>query len=342
MLPDPPEVDRGSTPSVAAAGDPARPDPRRAAGRASAGRRPSPTSTRVGARSRCSARWSHRQAPGRHPDALLPHRHGHRALRGAGLQPAPRRRRASWARARSSDTIVAPIRRQEPGHYAFYKMSARGLAAQLAPWQRWLVRRMRTHLLRAGRRQQRRADGRLRRPDARAGHHHDLDTLRRARSPGSSASCCGRATRACGSPLRRGRVPRGGRAGAGRRRRAVLALALSQHPLGDPRDVVGRGGGRAEGCMTWLSTSRTTMSMAASRCGARGRRYGAIRSPTTILAPASSDSACVVSSGSSSVSAPCVAETTACSRALSWATRGPGGTSRGSPRSGRRVLVEGA
>jgi hypothetical protein len=43
-----------------------------------------------------------------------------------------------------SDTIVTPIRRQEPGHYAFYKMSAQGLAAQLAPWQRWLVRRLRT------------------------------------------------------------------------------------------------------------------------------------------------------------------------------------------------------
>lgn len=43
-----------------------------------------------------------------------------------------------------SDTVVAPIRRQEPGHYAFYKMSAQGLAAQLAPWQRWLVRRLRT------------------------------------------------------------------------------------------------------------------------------------------------------------------------------------------------------
>lgn len=42
------------------------------------------------------------------------------------------------------DTIIAPIRRQEPGHYAFYKMSSQGLAVQLAPWQRWLVRRLRT------------------------------------------------------------------------------------------------------------------------------------------------------------------------------------------------------
>jgi hypothetical protein len=40
-------------------------------------------------------------------------------------------------------TVIAPIRRQEPGHYAFYKLSARGLAAQLSGWQTWLVRRMR-------------------------------------------------------------------------------------------------------------------------------------------------------------------------------------------------------
>ena len=41
-------------------------------------------------------------------------------------------------------TVVVPIRRQEPGHYAFYKMSAQGLAEQLAGWQRWLVRRLRS------------------------------------------------------------------------------------------------------------------------------------------------------------------------------------------------------
>ncbi len=41
------------------------------------------------------------------------------------------------------DTIVAPIKRQEPGHHAFYALSARGLAEQLSPWQAWLVRRLR-------------------------------------------------------------------------------------------------------------------------------------------------------------------------------------------------------
>lgn len=43
-----------------------------------------------------------------------------------------------------AQTVIAPIKRQEPGHYAFYQMSARGLWAQLAGWQRWMVRRMRS------------------------------------------------------------------------------------------------------------------------------------------------------------------------------------------------------
>lgn len=45
-----------------------------------------------------------------------------------------------WAVAQ---TVIGPIKRQEPGHFVFYQLSARGLWAQLAPWQRWLVRRMR-------------------------------------------------------------------------------------------------------------------------------------------------------------------------------------------------------
>ena len=42
-----------------------------------------------------------------------------------------------------ADTVIAPIKRQEPGHYAFYQLSARGLWAELAPWQKWLVRLLR-------------------------------------------------------------------------------------------------------------------------------------------------------------------------------------------------------
>ena len=40
-------------------------------------------------------------------------------------------------------TVVGQIKRQEPGHYAFYQLSARGLWSQLSGWQRWLVRMMR-------------------------------------------------------------------------------------------------------------------------------------------------------------------------------------------------------
>ena len=40
-------------------------------------------------------------------------------------------------------TVIGQIKRQEPGHYAFYQLSARGLWHELASWQRWLVRLMR-------------------------------------------------------------------------------------------------------------------------------------------------------------------------------------------------------
>ncbi|TQL66809.1 hypothetical protein FB381_0675 [Nocardioides albertanoniae] len=43
-----------------------------------------------------------------------------------------------------AETVIAPIKRQEPGHYAFYQLSARSHWATLAGWQRWLVRRMRS------------------------------------------------------------------------------------------------------------------------------------------------------------------------------------------------------
>ncbi len=42
-----------------------------------------------------------------------------------------------------AQTIIAPIRRQEPGHYAFYQLSARALWGELAAWQKWLVRHLR-------------------------------------------------------------------------------------------------------------------------------------------------------------------------------------------------------
>lgn len=42
-----------------------------------------------------------------------------------------------------AETVITPIRRQEPGHYAFYQMSCRGLWPRLDGWQQWLVRRLR-------------------------------------------------------------------------------------------------------------------------------------------------------------------------------------------------------
>ncbi len=41
------------------------------------------------------------------------------------------------------ETIVVPIRRQEPGHFAYYRLAAQDLAPTLAPWQRWLLRQVR-------------------------------------------------------------------------------------------------------------------------------------------------------------------------------------------------------
>jgi hypothetical protein len=43
----------------------------------------------------------------------------------------------------AADTIITPIRRQEPGHYAYYRMSADFLWGRLTGWQRWLVQRLR-------------------------------------------------------------------------------------------------------------------------------------------------------------------------------------------------------
>lgn len=43
-------------------------------------------------------------------------------------------------------TIINPIKRQEPGHFAFYRMSAEKVTTDgtLEPWQMWLARKLRT------------------------------------------------------------------------------------------------------------------------------------------------------------------------------------------------------
>ncbi|MEU4191942.1 GTP-binding protein LepA [Kribbella sp. NPDC026611] len=40
-------------------------------------------------------------------------------------------------------TVVAPIRRQEPGHFAYYQLAANQLWDQLSSWQKWLTRALR-------------------------------------------------------------------------------------------------------------------------------------------------------------------------------------------------------
>jgi hypothetical protein len=42
-----------------------------------------------------------------------------------------------------AQTVIGQIKRQEPGHYVFYQLSARGLWDELTAWQRWMVRLMR-------------------------------------------------------------------------------------------------------------------------------------------------------------------------------------------------------
>jgi len=44
------------------------------------------------------------------------------------------------------ETIINPIKRQEPGHFAFYRMSAEKVTTDgtLKPWQMWLAQRLRS------------------------------------------------------------------------------------------------------------------------------------------------------------------------------------------------------
>ncbi|WP_435769498.1 GTP-binding protein LepA [Nocardioides sp. SYSU DS0651] len=63
--------------------------------------------------------------------ALLAYHHLHDGLREMGETAV-------------AETAVAPIRRQEPGHYAYYQLSARDLWRTMSPWQQWLTRRLRS------------------------------------------------------------------------------------------------------------------------------------------------------------------------------------------------------
>ena len=193
MLPDPPEVDRRFYADVWQPQEirhglildelqvAARPAARR--------RRPR---HRLAPSSGSSARSRHLdRGPGRQPDALLPDRHGHRALRGAGLQPAPRRRRRARRDRRRRDG-----RRADPPPGArplrlLQAVGASGSPSSSRRWQRWLVRRLRQLSFAPVGANDDAAEGRLRRRDGDPRHHRRRRRLRRARSPASSASCCG-------------------------------------------------------------------------------------------------------------------------------------------------------
>ena len=118
-----------------------------------------------------------------------------------------------------AETVIAPIKRQEPGHYAFYQLSARGLWAELAGWQRWMVRRMRRlSFAPVG------ANNAPQKADfgdvmATLGHRRRRRRLRRADRPGRARAALGAPARPAGPDVRHPRVPRGGRARGGPARR---------------------------------------------------------------------------------------------------------------------------
>jgi len=102
-----------------------------------------------------------------------------------------------------AETVITPIRRQEPGHYAYYQMSARALWAQLAGWQRWLVRRFRAISIApvgASTREQKADVGDMMRALG-LGTPEEAGAFTEQISPGSRPSCSGRTSR--GSRCRR-------------------------------------------------------------------------------------------------------------------------------------------
>ena len=170
---------------LAPAGDPARPDPRRAPGRL--GRDPAEADLdSCRPRSRSSGAGPP-AVPGRRAGCSTTSPAGDRALRRARLQPAAlRAHRDRRARGRRDDR--GPDQAQEPATTrstrcppAASRGSPAGSAGSYAD----------AHpVLRAGRRQQPRADRPLRRPDAALGIDRDLDGSR-PRSPGSRPSSSG-------------------------------------------------------------------------------------------------------------------------------------------------------
>ncbi len=42
-----------------------------------------------------------------------------------------------------AESVIHPIKRQEPGHFAYYRMSAELMASTMRPWQMWMVQQLR-------------------------------------------------------------------------------------------------------------------------------------------------------------------------------------------------------
>ena len=127
---------------LAAPGDPARPDPRRAADAAGPRRGDARPRQRLGQDPAARRGLPRRPDPGRHPDALLPDRHGHRAVRGDGLQRPPEgRRRARRDGRRRDDRVPDPA----PGTRPLRLLQDVGARAGRAAdrWQKFLVRHLR-------------------------------------------------------------------------------------------------------------------------------------------------------------------------------------------------------
>ena len=130
-----------------------------------------------------------------------------------------------------AETIVAQIRRQEPGHYAFYKMSALGLAEQLTGWQKFLVRHMRRISFApvgANNAEQKADFGDL---VGALGIDHDLESFADPDLPGRARAALGPGPGMRVPDYVLGGVPRGRRAGPGPRRADRLArLAAAPAP----------------------------------------------------------------------------------------------------------------
>ena len=273
MLPDPPEIDRALLRRrLAAAGDPARPDPRRAPGRSSAARRPSPTSTRSAPRSRSSARWP-TSTPFQDVCRMLYYLTGMATERSAVLAYNLLH---DGVVELGEDAVGADRDRADPPPGArplrlLPDLGARASGPQLAGWQRWLVRRMRSISFApvgANNAEQTADFGDMMRTLGIDRRHRDFAE---PDLPGRARAAVGAAPRACKvPPYVAGGLPRGRRAApgpvAGRPAAGTLSRAAPGAAIQAMSSAVSAG--VAEGCMTWLSTTRTTMSMAASRCAA--------------------------------------------------------------------------